>query len=89
MIPLALGTTMADDTKKTKADTAPKKDTAATVKSTAADAAKAEPKSEAGETTAKAASNYSRGEGQKPVTAAYKENWDVIFAKKNARKKKR
>jgi hypothetical protein len=89
MIPLALGTTMADDTKKTKADTAPKNDTAAPVKSTAADAAKTETKSEAGETTAKAASDYSRGEGQKPVTAAYKENWDAIFAKKNTRKKKR
>jgi hypothetical protein len=89
MNPLALGTTMADDTKKTKADTAPKNDTAATVKSTTADAAKAEPKSEAGETTAKAPSNYSRGEGQKPVTAAYKENWDAIFAKKSTRKKKR
>ena len=89
MIPLALGTTMADDTKKTKPDTAPKSDTAAAVKSTAADATKAEAKSEAGETTAKAPSNYSRGEGQKPVTAAYKENWDAIFAKKNTRKKKR
>jgi hypothetical protein len=89
MIPLALGTTMADDTKKTKADTAPKKDTAATVKSAAADAAKAEAKPEAGGTTAKAPASYSRGEGQKPVTAAYKENWDTIFAKKNTRKKKR
>jgi hypothetical protein len=89
MIPFALGTTMADDTKKTKADTAPKNDTAAPVKSTAADAAKTETKSEAGETTAKAPSDYSRGEGQKPVTAAYKENWDTIFAKKNTRKKKR
>jgi hypothetical protein len=89
MIPLALGTTMADDTKKTKADTAPKGDTAATAKSTATDAAKTETKSEAGETTAKAASDYSRGEGQKPVTAAYKENWDTIFAKKSTRKKKR
>jgi hypothetical protein len=89
MIPLALGTTMADDTKKTKVDTAPKNDTAATVKSTAADATKAESKPEAGETTAKTPSNYSRGEGQKPVTAAYKENWDSIFAKKNTRKKKR
>jgi hypothetical protein len=89
MIPLALGTTMADDTKKTKADTAPKTDTAATVKSPAADATKAESKPEAGETPAKAPPNYSRGEGQKPVTAAYKENWDAIFAKKNTRKKKR
>ena len=37
--------------------------------------------------TAAAPSNYSRGEGQKPVTAAYKENWNAIFAKKSAKKK--
>ena len=30
--------------------------------------------------------NYSRGEGQKPVTQAYKDNWNAIFGKK---KKKR
>jgi hypothetical protein len=30
------------------------------------------------------------GEGQKPVTQAYKDNWDAIFGKKkNAKKKKR
>ena len=78
---------MADDTKKTKTDTAPKKDTAATVKSPAADTAKAEPKPEAGETPAKAPSDYSRGEGQKPVSAAYKENWNAIFAKRRTKKK--
>jgi hypothetical protein len=27
-------------------------------------------------------SNYSRGEGQKAVTQAYKDNWNAIFAKK-------
>jgi hypothetical protein len=27
-------------------------------------------------------SGYSRGEGQKPVTKAYKDNWNAIFAKK-------
>jgi hypothetical protein len=80
---------MAEDSKKTKADTAPKNDAAATVKGKAADAVKAEAKSEAGETTAKPPANYSRGEGQKPVTAAYKENWNAIFAKKSTGKKKR
>ena len=78
---------MADDTKKTKTDTAPKKDTAAPVKSPAADTAKAEPKPEAGETPAKPPSDYSRGEGQKPVSAAYKENWNAIFAKRRTKKK--
>ncbi|MFZ3350923.1 MAG: hypothetical protein WA268_08665 [Xanthobacteraceae bacterium] len=93
---------MATDTKKTKTDTAPKKDTAAKVKDTAVkeaptpEAAKAStPKggeTTGGETTGAAPANYSRGEGQKPVTAAYKENWNVIFGKKNKKnvtKKKR
>jgi hypothetical protein len=30
-------------------------------------------------------SDYSRGEGQKPVSKAYKENWNLIFAKKKKR----
>ena len=98
MSPLALGKTMASDDKKTKVDTTPKIDSAAKAKSTAAeaapkdaakDAAKDTPKSEGAETAAKAPANYSRGEGQKPVTAAYKENWNAIFAKKNTKKKKR
>jgi hypothetical protein len=89
---------MASDTKKPKPDAAPKKDAAAKVESPAAkdppkdtpkDASKDTPKSEGGETAAAAPANYSRGEGQKPVTAAYKENWNAIFAKKGKKKKKR
>ena len=99
---------MATNTKKTKTDTAPKKDTAAKVTDTAVketptpEAVKetSTPKggettggeTTAGETTGAAPTNYSRGEGQKPVTAAYKENWNVIFGKKNKKnvtKKKR
>ena len=30
-------------------------------------------------------SGYSRGEAQKPVSKAYKENWNLIFAKKRKR----
>ena len=30
--------------------------------------------------------NYSRGEGQKPVTNAYKENWNRIYGKKKRSK---
>ena len=74
---------MASDTQKTKADPAPKTETVAK-SSPGKDISKAE----GGETTA-APSNYSRGEGQKPVTAAYRENWNAIFAKKNAKKKKK
>ena len=32
-----------------------------------------------------APSGYSRGEGQKPVSKAYKDNWNTIFAKKKKR----
>ena len=89
---------MASDDKKAKAAPAPKNEAAAKTKSTASESvAKTEPKTEAkteaktegSETAAAAPSNYSRGEGQKPVTAAYKENWNAIFAKKNKKKKKR
>jgi hypothetical protein len=30
-------------------------------------------------------SGYSRGEGQKPVSKAYRDNWNVIFAKQKKR----
>ena len=80
---------MASDTKKTKADTTSKKDAAAKAESPAAESApKDAPKADGGETAAAAPSNYSRGEGQKPVTAAYKENWNAIFAKKGKKKKR-
>ena len=46
-------------------------------------------KAEAGETAAAAPANYSRGEGQKPVTQAYKDNWNAIFGKKTDKKKKK
>jgi len=52
-----------------------------------ADATKTDaPKAEAGENAGTAPKSYSRGEGQKPVTQAYKDNWNAIFATK---KKKR
>jgi hypothetical protein len=42
-------------------------------------------KAEGGEITADLPSGYSRGERQKPVSKAYKDNWNVIFAKKKKR----
>ncbi|MFZ0424986.1 MAG: hypothetical protein WAL80_19080 [Xanthobacteraceae bacterium] len=92
---------MVTDNKKVKADPAPKSGAAAKDKNTAvADGAKAETKAsetkaetktetkpDAGESAA-APSSYSRGEGQKPVTAAYKENWNAIFGKKSKKKKR-
>ena len=89
---------MASDNKTAKADPAPKSEPAAKDKSTSGDAtaktedkteAKTEAKAGSGEAAAAAPSGYSRGEGQKPVSAAYKENWNAIFAKKKAKKKKR
>jgi hypothetical protein len=38
------------------------------------------------EAKAEAPKNYSRGEGQKPVSQAYKDNWNAIYGEK---KKKR
>ena len=57
---------------------APAKDKATTEATPAADA-----KTEAKPDTPK---RYSRGEGQKAVTQAYKDNWNAIYGKK---KKKR
>ena len=84
---------MAGDDKKTK--TAPKSDAPAKEKSAVAtDASKAKGAETAaapaaakdGEKPAASPASYSRGEGQKPVSQAYKDNWNAIFAKK---KKKR
>ncbi len=82
---------MATADKKIKADPAPKSEAAPKDKSEAAPKDKSAsdvnpPKAEGGDTVAASPSSYSRGEGQKPVTQAYKDNWNAIFAKK---KKKR
>jgi hypothetical protein len=72
-----------------KADPAPKKEAPAKDKTTpAADAPKAAeaPKADSSEAAGAAPKNYSRGEGQKPVTQAYKDNWNAIFAKKKKRR---
>jgi hypothetical protein len=42
-------------------------------------------KAENSKTADAAPAGYSRGEGQKPVTQAYKDNWNAIFAKKKKR----
>jgi hypothetical protein len=60
-----------------------------TGKSTAADTSKPEAgKSTAADTSKPEGGNsadavpYSRGEGQKPVSQAYRDNWNAIFARK-------
>ena len=77
---------MTSDNKKAKADPAKKNEPAANKEGASGKEAS---KAAGGETATGAPSNYRRGEGQKPVTAAYKENWNAIFAKKNTNKKKR
>jgi hypothetical protein len=76
---------MASDDKKIKTDPAPTKEAPAKDKSTAVDTSKAESgKAAEGGKTADAVP-YSRGEGQKPVSQAYRDNWNAIFAKKKKR----
>jgi len=90
---------MASDVKKTKAAPAPKSDapkkdkSAADAKSSSdaaggADAAPAKAENggkEVGEKEAGAPSGYHRGEGQKPVSQAYRDNWELIYGKKKKR----
>jgi hypothetical protein len=74
---------MASEGKKIKTDPAPKNEAPPENKSTSGID---QPKAEGGETTTTALpSGYSRGEGQKPVSKAYIDNWNVIFAKKKKR----
>jgi len=73
---------MVSDNKKAKTEPAPKKEPAPKIKSAPGEK---EAKAEGVETAAAAPTDYSRGEGQKPVTRAYKENWNAIFAKKKKR----
>jgi hypothetical protein len=87
---------MAGDDKKSKSpekagpkDKAPAKADAKT--DTKADA-KTETKADAKTDTkpdakSEAPKNYSRGEGQKPVSQAYKDNWNAIFGKKSNKKR--
>jgi hypothetical protein len=83
---MAQGKMMASD-KKIKPDPAPKSEPAARDKGTS-DVASA--KAESSETPAAAApATYSRGEGQKPNSQAYRDNWNAIYAKKTTTKKKR
>jgi hypothetical protein len=92
-----LGLMMASDDKKIKTSTAPKKEVPVSDKSgSGVDTSKAEggkaegskaegSKAEGSKIADVVPSGYSRGEGQKPVTQAYKDNWNAIFAKKKKR----
>ena len=47
----------------------------------------ADPKAAGGENAPDSPAGYSRGEGQKPVSKAYKANWNAIYAKKKKKKR--
>jgi hypothetical protein len=73
---------MASDDKKAKTNTASKNEIPSKDKSgSGVDTSKAE----GGKIADAAPPGYSRGEGQKPVSKAYKDNWNAIFAKKKKR----
>jgi hypothetical protein len=78
----ASGKTMAVEDKKTKSTAA--KDPPAVTPAKTADAAPND-KTVKAEKADLAPSNKGMGEGQKPVSQAYKENWNAIFAKKRKR----
>ena len=44
-------------------------------------------KAEISEKAATSPSSYSRGEGQKPVSKAYRDNWNAIYANKEKKKR--
>ncbi len=87
---------MANDDNKTKTTPAPKTEAAAnkeaapkkTDEGQSKDNSRSGPnlsKAAGGEKAADPAAGYSRGEGQKPVSQAYKDNWNAIYAKKKKR----
>jgi hypothetical protein len=73
---------MASEDKKIKTNSAPENEAPPENKS----ASGAElPKADGGELAGAPPSRYSRGQGQKPVSKAYRDNWNVIFAKRKKR----
>ena len=88
---------MASDDKKTKTSPAPKNETVVKKEAAAEKKDEGQPKdkstsdadlykAEGGEKAADAPSGYSRGERQKPVSKAYKDNWNAIYAKKRKKR---
>jgi hypothetical protein len=83
---------MASDDKKTETSPAPKNETAVKKEAAAKKKDEGQPKNkitstkaEGSEKAADSPSGYSRGEGQKPVSKVYKDNWNAIYAKKKKR----
>ena len=70
---------MSSDDNKIKTDPATKNDVPSKDKSTSVDTSNAEGGKIADTVP------YSRGEGQKPVSQAYRDNWNAIFTRKKKR----
>jgi hypothetical protein len=73
---------MGSDDSTTKDKSAAKTDPAP---KTAEKASEGASKTEAGTSSDGAPASYSRGEGQKPISRTYRDNWSVIFEKKKKR----
>ncbi len=78
---------MASDDKKTKANQAqkneaPLKKQDEAVSKNKENSSSGSAKTENSEKAIESPSGYSRGEGQKPVSKAYKDNWNAIYGKK-------
>ena len=72
---------MASDDEKIKTSSAAEHEAPPEKKSTSgAEASKAD----GGESVAASPPGYSRGEGKKPVSKAYRENWNVILRRKRS-----
>ena len=71
-----------EKTSKPKEEKAPKEKETAPKEKTASEPKEKAPAEAKPEATAEAPKNYSRGEGQKTVTQAYKDNWNAIYGKK-------
>ena len=79
---------MASDDRKTDTSPAIKNETSGKKEVTTKKKKEGQPKdkdrskTEGSQKDADKPSGYSRGEGQKPVSKAYRDNWDAIYAKK-------
>ena len=73
---------MTSNGKKMKSDTAPKSDAPSKDKGIPETAPSL---ADSGQKKADPSAGYSRGEGQKPVSKAYKDNWNLIFGTKKKR----
>jgi hypothetical protein len=72
---------MTSDDSATKSEPAPK--ATSTTKSEPASTPASAPSEGAAKPEASTPSSYSRGEGQKPVSRSYRDNWNAIYGKKS------